>query len=109
MRPTPHRWGNGTPMTVGVDRCPTHFMSVTGHGQCVGLFGHDGAHEHESALPMPEDVLLALNLHAALAQANGHKPTAAKILGLSVKTLYNRLAKLEPPATPDQEMPCPGG
>lgn len=61
----------------------------------------EGAVGLEPALPMDEDALLALNLRVALEQAKGHKPTAAKTLGLSLKTLYNQLAKLEPPATPD--------
>ena len=40
----------GKPMTVGVERCPAHFISKTGHGQCVRLFGHTGSHEHELLL-----------------------------------------------------------
>ena len=31
---------------VGVDPCPTHFLSATGNGACARLFGHDGNHEH---------------------------------------------------------------
>jgi hypothetical protein len=45
-----------TPMKVGVDQCPTHFMcsGPTGeieNGQCALRFGHEGAHQHAVTSP----------------------------------------------------------
>jgi hypothetical protein len=42
----------GTPCRVGVDPCPTRFMSSKGTGPCSLLFGHDSPCQHK-AVPTP--------------------------------------------------------